>query len=233
MTSFKSVVTAVFVHCLTASGAVMGLLALWSASQEDFEVAFAWLVLAMVVDAVDGPLARYCDITNVLPRFSGERLDHIVDYLNYVMVPAFLVLKAPLVPAGFEIIAAGLIALTALYHFADTHSKTRDGYFIGFPAIWNIVVFYIFAVPLGPWVALVLIVICIALTFSAVKWLHWLRVARFRIVSMLLLTAVAFATIATLYQGFPAPFWAKIIFIAAGLYALIVGGLRTSVTPVG
>ena len=84
------------VHLLTASGAVLALLALRAVHQGDWQMMFVWLGAALIVDAADGPLARKLEVKTVLPRFSGERLDLIVDYLTYVAVPAYALTEAPL-----------------------------------------------------------------------------------------------------------------------------------------
>ena len=134
---------AALVHLLTASGVVCSLLAFQAISVINaINEAFVWLALALFIDAVDGPLARMVDTKTHLPRFSGERLDLIIDYLNYVALPAFIVVKMPLIDGRMGVLAGAVILLTSLFHFSDTSSKTSDGYFVGFPAIWNIVLLY-------------------------------------------------------------------------------------------
>ena len=133
------------VHVLTASGAVLALLALRAVHQGDWQMMFVWLGAALIVDAVDGPLARRLSVKTVLPRFSGERLDLIVDYLTYVAVPAYALTEATLLPEAARLPAASAILLSSLFHVADLDSKTEEGYFVGFPAIWNIVLLYLFA----------------------------------------------------------------------------------------
>ena len=142
-------IAAACVHILTASGAVLGLLALMAAHAGAWQSMFGWLGVALAVDAVDGPLARYLKVNAVLPRFSGERLDLIIDYLTYVAVPAFVFAQADLLPEPFRLPAAAAILLSSLFHVADTGSKTREGYFVGFPAVWNIVLLYLFVLGLS------------------------------------------------------------------------------------
>ena len=142
--------SAAAVHLLTASGAVLALLALRAVHQGDWQMMFVWLGAALIVDAVDGPLARTLEVKTVLPRFSGERLDLIVDYLTYVVVPAYALTEAPLLPDHARLPAAAAILLSSLFHVADMESKTEEGYFVGFPAIWNIVLLYLFALGLPP-----------------------------------------------------------------------------------
>ena len=153
------------VHLLTASGAVLALLALRAVHHGDWQMMFVWLGAALIVDAADGPLARKLEVKTVLPRFSGERLDLIVDYLTYVAVPAYALTEAPLLPEQARLPAAAAILLSSLFHVADLQSKTEEGYFVGFPAIWNIVLLYLFALGLPPYVALAVVALFVLATF--------------------------------------------------------------------
>ena len=137
-------VGAALVHALTASGAMLALLALRSANDGDVQMMFVWLGVALIVDTVDGPLARRVGVVKVLPRFSGERLDLIVDFLTYVAVPAFAFSQSDLLPEASRLPAGIAVILSSLFHMADQESKTKDGYFVGFPAIWNVVCLYLF-----------------------------------------------------------------------------------------
>src|SRR3990172_6183859 len=112
------------VHLLTATGAALALLALRAAHLSDWQMMFVWLGVALFVDAIDGPLARLANVKTVLPRFSGERLDLIVDYLTYVAIPAFALSEADLLPDAFRLPAAIAIMLSSLFHVADQESKT-------------------------------------------------------------------------------------------------------------
>jgi phosphatidylcholine synthase len=208
------------VHLLTASGAVLGLLALLAAAENRWEKCFALLGAALAVDAVDGPLARRFRVKTVLPRFSGETLDLVIDYLTYVTVPAFMIAQAGLVPEGFPYSAAALVMLSSLYHFADQGSKEADGHFVGFPAIWNLVVFYLFAIPLPHAAALVIILLCAGLTFVPLKWVHPVRVRRWRFLTLALTAAWGVAAIITLLSGFPAAPPCRVLLLVTLAYAI-------------
>src|SRR5262245_50277538 len=168
------------VHLLTATGAVLALLALRAVNVGDWQMMFVWLGIALAVDAVDGPLARLVGVKIVLPRFSGERLDLIVDYLTYVVVPAFALTKATLLPERARLSAAIVILLSSLFHVADLNSKTEEGYFVGFPAIWNIVLIYLFVLEPPPFVSLLIIGFFVVLTFVPILAVHPFRVERLR-----------------------------------------------------
>jgi phosphatidylcholine synthase len=223
---FKSalkVVGAAAVHTLTASGAVLGLLALLAAANGNWAVSFAWLGAALIVDGVDGPLARAIEVKRVLPRFSGEELDHLVDYLTYVAVPAFMVARSGLAPESLRLWLAGAIMLVSLYHFSDTESKTEDGYFVGFPAIWNVVVLYCFVLDLPPALSAFVIAVCAIFTFIPLYWLHPLRVRRLRVVTLGAVSAWGVAAAAAVIRGFPGTLTEKTVFILVALYVVWIG----------
>jgi phosphatidylcholine synthase len=223
---FKSVwrrAGAAAVHVLTASGAVFGLFSLISASEGQWAASFAWLGVALIVDGADGPLARKVDVKRVLPRFSGEELDHLVDYLTYVAVPAFMVARSPLAPESLRLWLASAIMLVSLYHFSDTGSKTEEGYFVGFPAIWNVIVLYCFVLGLPPALSACLIAICAVLTFIPFYWVHPLRVRRLRLLTLAAVFAWGAAAAGALIHGFPGTLAEQGIFLAAAIYLMFVG----------
>ena len=101
-------------------------------------------------------------LTERLPRFSGERLDLVIDYVTYVFVPALALMQAGYLQGRLGLLLASLILLSSLFHFSDTQSKTEDHCFVGFPAVWNIVAFYIFAFQMPPWAAGALVLVCVS-----------------------------------------------------------------------
>ena len=208
---------AAIVHLLTASGAVCGLLALRAVSFGAWEAVFAWLGLALLIDGVDGTFARMANVTARLPRFSGERLDLVVDYLNYVFVPAFAMLQAGFLGGRTGVPLCAGILLSSLYHFADTQSKGADHCFIGFPAIWNIVAFYVFAARMSSPLASLLTLTGIVLAFVPMRWAHPLRTARLLPLTLLAVLVWSLAAAGTLLEGFPArPPLLLILGLAAG-----------------
>jgi phosphatidylcholine synthase len=216
----RAILPAAAVHCFTALGAVCALLALRAALAEDWETLFVWLGIALIIDGVDGTLARLTNISAVLPRFSGERLDLIIDYLTYVFVPALALLRGGFLEGAFGVSLAALILLASLFHFSDTESKTPDYCFIGFPAIWNVVAFYAFALGMPSWLAAAMVVALIVLTFVPWKWAHPLRTPLLRPVTLLMLVAWLGAAVLTLQHGFPATPALQAVLIVAAAYML-------------
>jgi phosphatidylcholine synthase len=217
------------VHLLTASGAVLALLALRAVHQADWQMMFVWLGAALVVDAVDGPLARRVEVKTVLPRFSGERLDLIVDYLTYVAVPAYALTEVPLLPEAWRLPAAAAILLSSLFHVADLNSKTEEGYFVGFPAIWNVVLLYLFALGLTPYVALAVVFLFVLFTFVPVLAVHPFRVARLRALTCLVTLVWLGAAAVAIANPFPSSLWVQALLIVSAIYFTSVGAYRSLV----
>ncbi len=206
----------------------MGLFALLAAVDGHWAVSFAWLGAALFVDAVDGPLARLAEVKKVLPRFSGEDLDKVIDYLTYVTVPAIMIARSDILTGELRLPAAAVMMLVSLYHFSDRESKTEDSYFVGFPAIWNVIVFYCFVLGLPQPVSAGLIVLCALLTFIPFRWVHPLRVRRLRPVTGAVSLIWAVTSVLVLLYGFPGNAVERVIFVLTATYMVWLGsGART------
>jgi len=214
------------VHVLTATGAAFALLALIDAAHGDWQRMFIWLGIALLVDTIDGPLARRVRVSEVLPRWSGERLDLIVDYLTYVGVPAFAVAESDLLPAPFRVAAGIAILLSSLFHMVDLSSKTGEGYFVGFPAIWNVVLLYLFAFTPPPLVSLLIVGFFVLLTFVPILAVHPFRVAELRAVTLPATVLWVVAAIGAVTNPFPSPPWVKILLALTAATLTAVGFLR-------
>ena len=176
----KDKIAALAVHGFTASGAVLGFLAIISIFNNDLVGAFLWLGLALLIDGLDGSLARKIGVTDKTPNIDGSALDLVIDYLNYVIIPALMIYWFQFVPPGWEIyIPAGIVAVS-LYTFANINMKTSDYYFSGWPAIWNILVLYFYILGTNLWINLIVIIILYILTFVPIKFVHPLRVKNLR-----------------------------------------------------
>jgi phosphatidylcholine synthase len=211
---------AALVHLFTALGAVCALLATHAVISGAWEAAFAWLGIALLIDGIDGTLARRANVQVRLPRFSGDRLDLIIDYLTYVFVPALALLQAGFLSGAWGLGLAGLILLSSLFHFSDTESKADDHSFIGFPAVWNLVAFYVFAFGLSETATAILVLTCALLTFVPFKWAHPMRTARLRPLTVAAMAVWGAAAIAALRSGFPAGTWTQTLLAAVAAYGL-------------
>jgi phosphatidylcholine synthase len=211
------------VHVFTASGAGLAFLALLAAVNRRWDIMFLVLGMALIVDGVDGALARRLRIAELLPRWSGDVLDLVIDFLTYVFVPAYALVAAGLLPEPVAIAAGVAIVMTGALYFADREMKTADNYFRGFPALWNLVAFYLFVLKPAPWIAAALVAVLAVLTFVPFKFVHPVRVRRLR---MLNIAAVilwsALALIAVLSDLAPRP-WVAGGLVIIGFYILGVG----------
>lgn len=177
------------VHIFTALGAGIALMALLEAVREHWAAMFWWLAIALVIDGIDGPIARRLDVVRLQPNWSGEVLDLVVDFVTYVFVPAYAITASGLLlPLAAPLLGAGIAVSGALY-FADRRMKAEDNHFRGFPGLWNIAAFYLFLLHLPPILSSLGIAVLIALTFAPFHVIHPVRVARLRWLTLLLMGA--------------------------------------------
>ncbi|OHC49602.1 MAG: phosphatidylcholine synthase, partial [Rhodobacteraceae bacterium GWF1_65_7] len=145
---------ALFVHLFTGTGAVLAMLAMLEAVQGKWDAMFVWLVVALFVDGIDGPLARRYDVKANWPTYDGVLLDLIIDYLTYVFIPAFALFNSGLLPGWTGWLAIIVITYGSVIYFVDTRMKTKDYSFAGFPACWNMFILVMFALKPGEGVIL-------------------------------------------------------------------------------
>jgi phosphatidylcholine synthase len=167
------------VHAVTASGVILGLLALLAVLDGRPQVCLLWLGAALLVDGLDGTLARKFDVKVVLPHFDGSTLDLVIDYLTYVFIPAIFVYRFIPLPEYTLLLSVGVILLSSLFCFCNLNMKSKDNYFIGFPAAWNVVIVYLYLLDFAPWLSLVTILVLAGLTLTKMKFLHPFRVKQF------------------------------------------------------
>jgi phosphatidylcholine synthase len=209
------------VHIFTALGAGIALVALLEAVREHWAAMFAWLGAALIVDALDGPIARRLDVARVQPDWSGEVLDLVVDFVTYVFVPAYAITASGLLlPLAAPLLGAGIVVSGALY-FADRRMKAEDNHFRGFPALWNAVAFYLFLLHLPPAISSLAVAILIVLTFVPLHVLHPVRVVRLRALTLSLLATWAVLAMAVLVFDFNVG--APITIALCAIAAYIVG----------
>ena len=214
---------AFLVHVFTASGAAFALLALVAAIARHWPQMFGWLAVALFVDGIDGGLARKLNVAETLPRYSGEILDLVVDYLTYVLVPALAIATGAILPAPLEMAAAVAILVSSAIYFADRTMKTENWYFRGFPAAWNLIAFYLFLLRPDPRVALAVIVVFVALTFLPIFFVHPLRVKRLRALNIALACTWSGLAVFTLWRDFSPPALVTAALCVIGGYFLLAG----------
>lgn len=222
---------ALFVHLLTASGAVFAMLAMLAAVEGKWDLMFLWLVVAFFVDGIDGPLARRYDVKTNAKEFDGVLLDLIIDYLTYVFVPAYALFKSGLLPGwtGWYVII--IITFTSSLYFADTRMKTADNSFSGFPGCWNMVALVIFALQPNFWVSLTLVAILAVGMFLPVNFVHPVRTKRWRGLTLPMALAWTYFAGWAAWVDFHPESWAHWGLVISSVYLLCAGAAQQILPP--
>ncbi|MEM9278142.1 MAG: CDP-alcohol phosphatidyltransferase family protein [Pseudomonadota bacterium] len=224
------------VHILTASGAFLAFLSIVAAAEQDFPQAFFWLGMALVVDGVDGPLARKLEVKKWWPHWSGDTLDNVIDYTTYVIIPAFILYqsglldhtdalgrKEELISKFYSFGAAAMIVITSAIYYADTRMKTEDYGFKGFPVCWNMVVFALFVVSPSADFSMVFIVLTAILTFAPITFIHPGRVKVLRPLNLAAFILWGISGLIAVYFNLDNPIVLDVVFIACSLYLFCIG----------
>ena len=221
---------ALSVHLFTATGAVFAMLAMLAAVEEKWSLMFLWLVVALIVDGIDGPRARRYQVRRHAPEFDGVLMDLIIDYLTYVFIPAYALFKSGLLPGWTGSLAIIVITFASVVYFADTRMKTKDNSFAGFPGCWNMVVLVLFAISPNFYVILALVVLFSVGMFLNLKFIHPVRTERWRALSLPMAIAwIGFAGWAA-WVDFHPESWALWGLMGSSIY-LAVAGVAHPVLP--
>lgn len=221
------------VHLLTASGSFLAFLSVVAASEQKWTLMFLWLGLALFVDGIDGPIARKLQVKEVLPNWSGDTLDNIIDYITYVLIPAFALYQRGFMGENLSFLSAAIIVISSAIYYADTGMKTKENFFRGFPVVWNMVVFTLFIVEPGEWVAFGIVVVTAFLSFVPINFLHPVRVKRLRNINLPMFLIWCFFGGAGLFYQMDAPYWVKLGTALTGAYLFVIGGIMQAFPNLG
>lgn len=224
---------ALCVHLLTAAGSALSMLALLAAVDGRWGLMFLWLLIALVVDAVDGPLARRYGASCNWPRYDGALMDLIIDYLTYVFVPAFALFRSGLLSGWTGWVAIIVMTYASVLYFADRRMKTTDNNFLGFPSCWNMVVLVLFAIRPAEGIVLAVVAILTALMFSRLKFIHPVRTRRWRAVSLPVAAAWVICAFWVVIGDFAPPAMVHWGLVASSVWLLIAGVLQQLIPDSG
>ena len=219
----KNALWAFSVHILTASGAFLAFLSIVACAEGRFRDSFLWLGLALLVDGVDGPLARKLEVKKWWPHWSGDTLDNIIDYVTYVMIPAFILYQSGILGRNTSFIAAAIIVVTSAIYYADTRMKTEHYGFKGFPICWNMVVFTLFVVSPSQILSFVVVVVTATLSFVPIIFIHPVRVKLLRPLNIAAISLWGLGGLIALYYNLDGPIWVDVIILLSGLYLFSIG----------
>jgi len=221
------------VHMLTASGAFLAFLAVVAAGEQRFVDMWWWLGLALLVDGIDGPIARRLRVKEVLPNWSGAMLDNVIDYVTYVLVPAYALYVSGIMGEPLSFVAAGLIVVSSAIYYADTGMKTEENFFSGFPVVWNMLVFTIFVIKASEATAFAVVLAAVFLTFLPIHFLHPVRVVRLRPLNLTVFSIWAALSAYALLLHFESPEWLMWAVMLSGLYLFVIGGVLQAFPGLG
>lgn len=223
----QNALIALAVHAFTASGIVLAMLAASAAYRLDWTEFFAWLGIALIVDGVDGPIARKFEVERRLPEFSGAALDTVVDYVTYVFLPAFAIAFGGFIASTpIALAVAGAIVFTSAMYYADTRMKMKNNAFRGFPVMWNAVAFILFVFRPDDTFVIVGTIALSILTFLPVAFVHPVRVVRWRPITLAVSGLWFVAAAAALAFSLDPPLLVAIALLASSLYLGVVGAVQ-------
>ena len=218
------------VHLFTSLGVVVAFLSLLAIERGDVREGLLWLFVALVIDGVDGTFARAAQVQERLPRIDGEALDLVIDYLTYVFLPVVLIWRGHYLPQPWALPLCAAMLASSLYVFARRDMKTRDGYFRGFPALWNVIAFYFFVLEPGPTLSVAVVAALVIMTFAPVHVVHPFRVREYRPLPAALAILWTAATPPLLLDGLGDGLRSGLTLVSVGsaLVLIVLGLVRTA-----
>lgn len=216
------------VHCVTASGAICGMLGLIAVSDYQPREAVLWLAVAMILDGIDGPAARAWDVKKTVPRIDGYTLDLIIDFVTCIVIPVIFLHRFDVLPAGASLgIGAFVLFMSALW-MSRTDQMTDDHWFNGFPCEWNMIVPTLFLLDVNPWVAAMACILLTLTQLTSWKFVHPMQVHWMRPLTVTV-TVTWLAVVLWMTALWPRhhPLLGQILLVACPLYIVGIGVLRT------
>ncbi len=215
------------VHFFTASGGALAFIALFKSIEGDFAQAFFWLGVALVVDGIDGTIARALHVRDRVPNLSGDVLDLVIDFTTYVFVPATMLVLCGLWPRDLAIFLGVIMIMSAALYFADLRMKTPDNWFAGFPAVWNVVVFYLMVYAPPAWLATVVILAAAIGQAMPLVFVHPFRVRQLKPLTLGMCVVWTIAGFVVITENLKPDLFTSIVLLACAVYFGGLGFVRT------
>jgi phosphatidylcholine synthase len=165
------------VHLFTASGGVASALALLAIARGAYATAGLLMLVSLLIDSVDGTMARRVGVAELVPRIDGRRLDDVVDFLGYAIVPTVFMLATGALPHWS---LAAIPVLASAYGFSQADAKTADDFFLGWPSYWNVVALYLWLLEIGPALSTALVTVFALAIFAPLKYVYPSKLAVWR-----------------------------------------------------
>nr|WP_214646555.1 phosphatidylcholine/phosphatidylserine synthase [Borreliella californiensis] len=161
-----------FVHIFTASGLIVGLYSIISIVNSDYSLLLKLTVMGLIIDGIDGTMARKFKVKELIPKIDGTLLDNITDYINYTFIPVIFFYLGEFIEEKYKVVICTGILLSSAYQFSRTDAKTNDNYFRGFPSLWNLFVILNIIFKMEQITNLITMSICIITSFIPIKFIY-------------------------------------------------------------
>lgn len=216
------------VHIFTSSGLLAGFMAILAVQAHDWRMAMFWLIIALIIDGVDGTFARLFRTKEVLPFMDGKTIDYVIDFATYAIIPAYMFYEADLVPEAWRLGLTFLILLVSALYYGKTGMVSEDNYFVGFPVMWNMVLYYyLFVTDYQASTYVILTIIFAILHFAPIKFVYPSQNDRFKIPTIIN-TIFFIGTLALLVFYYPTkPLGLMIMAYATAAYYAVMAVYNT------
>jgi phosphatidylcholine synthase len=221
--SFLARTLAWSVHAFTASGLLAGFMAMLAINDGNWRLAMSWLLLCLFIDGVDGTFARMFRVKEVLPNVDGKTIDYVIDFATYAIIPAYFFYMAELVDEIWRLPCVAIILMVSVLYYGKEGMVSEDNYFVGFPVMWNMVVFFmVFIFPPIPLVHTALVFVFALLHFVPIKYAYPSRSSRFFKLTLMVTVLFFVMVLLSIYFYPEVPAWVKALaFGTVGYYAVL------------
>ncbi len=213
------------VHIFTASGLLAGFMAILAVQAHDWRTAMFWLLACLVIDGIDGTFARLFRVKEVLPYMDGKTIDYVIDFSTYAIIPAYFFYEAELVALDWRLPLTFLILIVSALYYGKEGMVSDDNYFIGFPVLWNMVVYYlVFVLDCSALMNGLLVVLFAILHFVPIKFAYPSQGSRLKGLTIAASLVFLIALPLTVYYYPEQPLWLKTLMMLNLVY---FGGIAT------
>lgn len=210
------------------TGILWASLAIASLAKGEITMMWLWLGIALIVDGVDGTLARKADVKTYAAWFDGSILDIVVDYLTWTFIPAFFMyLYLPFGAGPWPMLMFVVICASSLFCYCNTKMKTDDYYFMGFPAAWNVVALVMWLFDTQVVFNIIVTVVLAVLTLAPITFMHPFRVAKLRPINIGAATVWVAASVYLVVTHPNLPLWGIIAWSISGGWIILISAIRT------
>jgi phosphatidylserine synthase len=167
------------IHLLTLSGLALAFGGMVLAAERHFDWAARLLLSILVIDHLDGTLARTLHVKEKIPQVSGETLDIVTDIIGLTVAPMFFFYQANVFLSELALPVCLAAVMTCSLKYAMKRQTLEQGYSLGAPpAYFSVFLFYFLKIP-PVWTTIYVVglfVLCllpIRYPISSIVTTHW------------------------------------------------------------